>query len=775
MATTKRKRSNSITKSDEGSSNASSSTNNDNEKHEEQSVKKRATPKKKARKLTVVNTSQTSQGNSGSESRSRNRDVKRMVSVAKLSPSGSEVKAIVSVASDDKQHHLPQNYDEDVSKNNCESKIQPQGYFKPPDDTNKKNSSSSDMGHQSSGIPFTSPKKNIITPKKLDDMSEVVSVESTKPPNIVHLQPSMDQYRTEEAEEEELQEEEEDNIEHLPTMKRKSYIGYFVLIAFFAAFLTIFSLYLSDKHSIEIKQLGAEFNMKIIKKNMEQNELKSLLNNTQNELESAMNQLKLSEKNEGHCKDNFNSLDKEYNALILKSKALEKQLDDTSMKLDSSTSNEEEVTKILSKAKKEIDSLVAEKNNLLGSNDSCNKSLALISNQNEIAANRILELEASLMTAEEDKQSLKAMHEKEKALRENVEVLLTKTYESVKDLQGNIDTLMAQKNDLLLSFSSCNDTVALLSKDKDDVSKRILELEAILLASNEDKKSMILLNEETAVLREDLEAKLGESQGIVTKLEGRLDEEVRKGNNLKRQIDKLDASIEDLMKEKNELTKSNSQLKGKLDEESKRGKSYEVQIDKLEKLIEALTKEKNELSKSNSSCNNAISSLSSDKETVVKRIADLEASLIGADDDKKTFESLHKKEISLREDAEASLTATQEAMKKLETKLDKEGAKRWYYLLQIKQLQNEIEEKENAIEELKNGNNMLKEEKEILMKQMDDQMRETVSALNAVAKTAAKLKIDELNHGYYAEMEKDAMLSGAVSAVTAVVTAKNDS
>ncbi len=767
MATSKRKRSNSITKSDEESSYNTCSS-NDNEKHEEPPVKKRATPKRKVRKVNNENTSQTSQGST--DSQSRKGDAKRKVSVVKLSPSGSEVKAIVSVASDDKQHQLPQNFDE-VAKTLSENENQPHGYFKPTDDINKKNSSSSNKGHQTGGIPFVSPKKNIITPKKLDELSEVISVESNKPPNIVHFQPSMDQYREEEVEEEELEEGEEDRIEHLPTIKRKSYIGF---LAFFTTILAIVSLYLLDNQSTELNQLGAEFNMKMIQKNMERNKLKSLLNNTQNELQSTMNQLKLSEENVGHCNDNFNSLDIEYNALILKSKALEKQLDDTSMKLDSSTSNEEEVTKTLSKAREKIDLLIKEKNNLLGLNASCNNSLSLMSNQNEIAANRILELEASLTNTEEDKKTLKSIHENEISLRKNIEALLSETKESVRNLQGNIDTLMVQKNDLVLSYSSCNDTVALISKDKDDASQRILELEAILLAANEDKKVMISLNGETTVLRENLEAKLGESLEIVTQLEGRLDEEVERGKSYKLRIDELEASIEAMIKEKNELTKSNALLKGKLDEEVKRGKSYELHVDKLEKNIKALTSEKDELSKSNSSCNNAIASLSSDKETVAKRIADLEASFIGAEDEKKTLQLLHKKEISLRKNVEASLTNTQESLKRLEAKLDKEGAKRWYYLLQIKQLQNEIEEKENAIEELKNGNNMLREEKELLMKQMDDQLRETVSALNAVAKTAAKLKIDELDNGYYTEMEKDAMLSGAVSAVTAVVTTKND-
>jgi chromosome segregation ATPase len=226
----------------------------------------------------------------------------------------------------------------------------------------------------------------------------------------------------------------------------------------------------------------------------------------------------------------------------------------------------------------------------------------------------------------------------------------------------------------------------------------------------------------------------------------------------------------------NELTRNSANLSNDLDETRKKlsfmtGSEEDIRhsLNGAWKEIESLTEEKNHLSDLHTNCDHSVGILSTEKENAEYRIVELEFALDDAGTNLKSLQSTYEEEKSNRMAIHMELINTQEKVDVLEDQLDREDGRAWYYQLQIKHLEEIIDEQSNTIEDLRYWNHELKDEKKSLKITLDSQVDEAVSALNAVARSATVRKAQQLlEKDNILMIEKDAMMEQAAFAVQAV-------
>ena len=381
------------------------------------------------------------------------------------------------------------------------------------------------------------------------------------------------------------------------------------------------------------------------------------------------------------------------------------------------------------------------------------------------AAGKVLELQVSLTSSDGANKTLQSATEKESKLRKTVQANLLMTQGQVKQLEGQIAFLEADRIAMIasreLSQSRITELEMVLAdanvekkafqststketdlrqriqtdllKTQEEVKKleeqikaiitereqlaesktnsesRIGELERSLANAKDENKELLLAKEKEALIREGIQSTLTETQEDMLQLE----KQMKLLEDEKKSFIHSQATLEISITQASE---KNSELEVEKEKEILARKDIEVI---LEETYEYLVKLEDQ-----------IKTLTEEKDKADEDLAKLEGAVLHSDESNTSVKSILDKEISLRKDAQTKADETKVKVATLESTLVEENERAWHYRLKISDLEKNIDEMSMIIDELEG--------------KMDRQMMETVSALNAVASTATSMNIDKI-------------------------------
>ncbi len=298
------------------------------------------------------------------------------------------------------------------------------------------------VGNQNSTGCTTSTTKNSVTQQVQHNMTS----------NMIHVP------LTNTEEEEELEEDEgAENIKkvnhcypsrksypnnHLlntPTTTNPKKINLFQSFLLYTTTIIILFLTLYDQHQQILKQTERTSNTILLQKRQQLKQMNHTQNSLNNTLQSTLQSLQSSQQQYKECTLTKQTMEQNTNTLQQSIKTFTKQLQESQAKIDTIAGSEEDIRHNLTQAWNDISSLQKKLLNVQEESNQCHSDKNLLLDEKDTVESRIIELEFTLVEADERYQDLESRHEQDVHLHHTLQKEIQSMKEMIDRLEDQLD------------------------------------------------------------------------------------------------------------------------------------------------------------------------------------------------------------------------------------------------------------------------------------------------------------------------------------------------